>query len=120
MNKRPPVLVSILIVQVVCALLSVALGWPPADLVPVMLLLVLSLFVFHGSAIACNLLALIYAYGAQRTIGEAVGALNDSTVLSAVLVITAVLLAAVAHYLLFNRAVKVFQGKSVSDQRLPG
>ncbi|MEE1925207.1 hypothetical protein V0R50_25730 [Pseudomonas sp. 148P] len=120
MNKRPPILLSILIVQLACALFSVVVGWPPADLVPMMLLLVLSLFVFHGSAIACNLLALVYAYGAQRTIGEAVGVVDHSTVLSVVLVITAVLLAAVAHYLFFNRAVKAFQGKGVSDQRLPG
>jgi hypothetical protein len=112
--KRPPAfLVFIIASYVAYSVWPILSGSTPKDFGYTALSLTLSLFAVNGSVIACNILAIICAIGAQGALGNAVEAMNSNIYLSAFLIATAVLLARGAHYLLFSRTVHEFQGKQV-------
>ncbi|MFJ4193391.1 hypothetical protein [Pseudomonas sp. NPDC089534] len=114
MKMPPPFLALIIIAYVAYSIWPVLMGAAPKDLGLVMLSWVVALFAFHGSAIACNVLAIACALIAQSTLGMAVESFDSQVGVSVLLAVTAAVLARAAHYLLFDAAVKVFQGKDVS------
>lgn len=115
MNTRPLFLTLIILVYLACSAWPVFWGPSRGELGSVLLAAVLALFAFHGSAIACNILAIVCVVAAHRTLGDAVEVLSSSALSAALLAAIAAGLAVTAHYLLFGKAVRAFQGKPVTQ-----
>lgn len=114
MNARPRFLTLIIVLYMACSALAVFWGSSPANLGTALLATVLALLAFHGSVIACNILAIVCAIAAQQTLGAAGEALDGNAPLAVLLAAIAAFLAVVANYLLFGKAVRAFQGRQVS------
>ncbi|MDL5602018.1 hypothetical protein QS468_55555 [Bacillus subtilis] len=118
--KKPPAFLAIIItLYVAYSVWPFLFGPAPDSLGHVAFSLTVSLFAFYGSAIACNILAIVCAIAAQSALGTAVEIVESNIYLSAFLIAAALFLARGAHYLLFNKRIHEFQGKyaQASDGR---
>jgi len=112
MKIKPPLLL------VVAAVVYLAyLAWMlVADFTPVVagrfaISVLLFFFVFRGSRVAGNILAILCALSALVLLVAAVATFSTATLGAVLFTIIAGLLAAFAAYLFFSPAVRAFQGK---------
>jgi len=111
--KRPPLLLALFAI----AYLAFVVWQIVADFQPVVLgrlavTLFLFYFVFRGSRIAGNILAVLCAITALVLLVAAMATFNANALGAVLLTITAGLLLAFTAYLFFSPAVRKFQGKA--------
>ncbi|MCX2546535.1 hypothetical protein [Pseudomonas sp. COW5] len=118
--KTPPLFLALIVISyVVYSVGPIFFGSEAKDFGYTPISLVVALFAFNGSVIACRVLAFLCAIAAQSVLSAAIAFWKSDIYLSVLAVATAVLLAQGAHYLLFSSAVRKFQGKDVIIGRQP-
>lgn len=114
--KRPPLLLALFAITYLAFIIwQIYSAYQPALWGRLGLTLVLFLFVFRGSRVAGNILAILCAITALVLLVAAIAAFNANTISAVLLIVTAGLLLVFSAYLFFSPAVRTFQGKAPSD-----
>lgn len=111
--KKPPLLLAIFAVAYLAFLAwQIAADFQPIVLGRLVVALILFFFVFRGSRVAGNILAVLCAISALIALVAAIATFSANALSGALLTITAGLLLMFAAYLFFSSAVRAFQGKA--------
>ena len=112
--KRPPLLLALFaIAYLVFIAWQIYAAYQPVLLGRLGVTLLLFFFVFRGSRVAGNILAILCAITALVLLVAAIATFNANTISAVLLSIAAGLLLAFSAYLFFGPAVRAFQGKAL-------
>jgi hypothetical protein len=112
--KKPPVLLAVFAIAYLAFLVwQIAADYKPVLLGRLAVTLVLFFFVFRGSRIAGNILAVLCCISALVLLVAAIATFNANATSAILLTVTAGLLLAFAAYLFFSGSVRKFQGKAL-------
>jgi len=112
--KRPPLLLALFAIAYLAFLVwQIAADYQPVILGRLAITLVLFFFVFRGSRVAGNILAILFSITALVLLVAAIATFNANALSAILPTITSGLLLAFAAYLFFSPAVRRFQGKAL-------
>lgn len=112
--KRPPFLLALFAFAYLAFITwQICAAFEPVLLGRLAVTLVLFFFVFRGSRVAGNILAILCAITALLLLVAAITTFNANTISASLLTIIAALLLAFSAYLFFSSSVRKFQGKAL-------
>lgn len=114
--KKPPLLLTVFAIAYLAFIAwQIAADYRPVLLGRLAVTLVLFFFVFRGSRVAGNILAILCAITALVLFVAAIATFSTNTSSAVLLTITAGLLIAFSAYLFFSPAIRKFQSKVLPE-----